>query len=250
MGHERLGILPKTKKWRAIVSQIATNDASTLNASIIAEDSLKALGFRYKDLALDESVRIAFAFLIDMAQSAATQSGSHKIQDKTPLNLVSELAKQLKSADGSLETREIVQRATADAIATWYRENSNQSDLFKDIAATSPWSNLGNGAGFCEISRLYFSKITERYLAYFLSREATSALTDLNARERFSENLRRHISDVSHHSFESAKITQSYAAGWFNKHAVKERPSDTQINRFLSYAFSKLREDFKREDNQ
>ena len=66
----------------------------------------------------------------------------------------------------------------------------------------------------------------------------------------FRQQLQKHLGDVSKHSFETAKITQSFAAGWFNKNAAKDQPSIAQLRHFLSYAFEKLREDLRREDRQ
>lgn len=252
MGHERLGMLPKTKKWRVIVSEVAAYESGSIAASSIAEQTLTALGSRYRDLANDPSVRATFSFLVEIAQSAASLETTTSIADKSPLDLVSELARRMRATtSGSLETRELAQRAAADAIVTWRRENyAEQPDLFLDSAPRSRWNGLGSGAGFCEMSRLYFAKLTERYLNYFLEREASAVIADLGARERFKNRLSAHVSEVSRHSFESAKITQSYAAGWFNKNALGTSPSNTQTKKFLAYAFEKLREEFRREGKQ
>lgn len=252
MGHERLGMLPKTRRWRVIVSEVAAYESESIAASNIAEQTLTALESRYCGLANDPSVRTAFSFLVEIAQSAASVETTTSIANKSPLELVSELARRTRATtNGSLETRELVQRAAADAIVTWHRDNSaDQSDLFSDSAPRSRWNGLGSGAGFCEISRLYFAKLTERYLNYFLEREASSVIADLGARERFKNRLSDHVSEVSRHSFESAKITQSYAAGWFNKHALVASPTDAQTKKFLAYAFEKLREEFRREGKQ
>ncbi len=64
MGHERLGLLPKTKRWRAIVAEIAAMDAPPSDVPEIARRTLDALGSRYVGLASDKSVETAFAFLV------------------------------------------------------------------------------------------------------------------------------------------------------------------------------------------
>jgi hypothetical protein len=80
-----------------------------------------------------------------------------------------------------------------------------------------------------------------------LEREASSALPSLDAREAFEHNLRAHIQEVSHHAFETSKITQSFAAGWYNNHARDSQPSDSEIQGFLAIAFGKLQEELQRE---
>lgn len=251
MGHERIGVLPKTKRWRAIVAEIAAVDAAPNDVPEIARHTLSALGSRYVDLASDAAVETAFGFLVDLARSAAEKQAATDIATKSPLRMVADLGQRLDATEGSMETAEIVRHAAADAIATWGRENATtQSELFVDSAPGNPWTGLGTGAGFCELSRLFFSRLTERYLSYFLDREASAALPNLQARELFRHQLQAHVGDVSKHSFETAKITQSFAAGWFNKNAATTQPTGAQIRRFLSYAFAKLREDLRREDRQ
>lgn len=251
MGHERIGVLPKTKRWRAIVAEIATVDTPPSDVPEIARHTLNALGSRYVDLASDTAVETAFGYLIDFARMAAGKQAAADIANKSPLSIVIDLGQRLAATEGSMETAEIVRRAAADAVATWGRENATtQSDLFADSAPGNPWRGLGTGAGFCELSRLFFSRLTERYLNYFLDREASAALPNLQSREQFRRHLQAHLGEVSKHSFETAKITQSFAAGWFNKNAVTNQPTRAQIRRFLSYAFAKLREDLRREDRQ
>lgn len=246
MGHERLGVLPKTKKWRAIVSEISAHDVDGTKASTLSENTLTALESRYLNLSDDPAVRLAFSFLTELARSAASPDTS--IADKTPLRVVSELSQRLQDSGGSLETRELIQRAAADAIGAWHRENTvDQSDLFQDSAPPSRWTGLGSGSGFCELSRLFFAGLTERYLNYFLEREASAVIPDFASRETFRHRLNAHVSEVSRHAFESSKITQSYAAGWFNKHALAAPPTEKRVNGFLSYTFEKLREEFRRE---
>src|SRR5207237_918033 len=109
------------------------------------------------------------------------------------------------------------------------------------------WKQASNGGGFCELSRIFFGKFTERYLNYFLEREASAVLPNLEQRERFSQELTQRVDDVSRYAFETARITQSFAAGWFNKHARSGLPSDASIRGFLRLAIAKLREELRRE---
>ena len=246
-----MGMLPKTKRWRAIVSEVASTDFSPRATAEVTAHTLDALGSRYRDLAQDQSVQEAFSYLVEIAKLANTPQANNSLSNHTPLSLVITLTERLSANSGSLETRELVQRATADALAAWYRQHSStQADIFGGDVHSNVWQGLGSGAGFCELSRLYFSRLTERYLNYFLDREASSVLPSLVAREDFQQRLREHVADVSRLSFESAKITQSYAAGWFNKYARSSTPTAVQKRKFLAYAFDKLREEFRRESKQ
>lgn len=62
--------------------------------------------------------------------------------------------------------------------------------------------------------------------------------------------LSSHIDDVSRHAFETAKITQSFAAVWFNKHLKTGLPDDEAKAAFLSLAFGKIRDELRREGSE
>ena len=59
--------------------------------------------------------------------------------------------------------------------------------------------------------------------------------------------LREHVDDISRHSFETSKITQSFAAGWFAKYVAKAPPTKQQTATALKYALTKIRHDLLRE---
>jgi hypothetical protein len=84
-------------------------------------------------------------------------------------------------------------------------------------------------------------------LKYFLHREASAQLTTVEARDAFEASLDLHVEDISRHAFEATKITQSFAAGWYNAHARRARPDKQELDRFLSFAMGKLRQELLRE---
>lgn len=88
MGHERLGMLPKTKKWRDIVSEIAATDGPSVSTSTLAEHTLQAIGSRYGELAQDKAVGTTFSFLVELARAAAAQHDPSHLVEKTPSRLV------------------------------------------------------------------------------------------------------------------------------------------------------------------
>jgi hypothetical protein len=167
----------------------------------------------------------------------------------TPLSLAKAVRAQVAGRRNSLEYGEIAQNAAVDAIAVWYEKNrDSQMGLFEPSDDSfRVWKKAGSGAGFCELARLFFTKFIERYLNYFLEREASARLENFYRRDQFQKKIREHIDIVSKHAFETAKITQSFAAGWFNRHAAQGMPTDDEIQDFLFVAFGKIREELQRE---
>lgn len=257
MGHERLGVLPKTQRWQQVVEQIAKPSLADEDVSSIARQTVQNISSRFRNIQSEPSVRTAFKFLV--ALSVASRSpkpretlSSHGIEvpvAMTPLSLAKAVHAQVAGKRNSLEYAEIAQNAAVDAIAAWYEKNhGRQMRLFEPSDDSfQAWRKAGSGTGFCELARLFFAKFTERYLNYFLEREASAYLQNLYQRDQLRKKLRDYVDIVSKHAFETAKITQSFAAGWFNKHAAQDVPTDGEIQDFLFVAFGKIREELQRE---
>ena len=254
MGHIRIGVLPKTQKWQDIVQQIAEKHVSEAEVADIAQQTIQNVRSQFRHITRDNGVLGAFQFLVNLAVASREENpqtwllniGIELPDDPTPLSFAKAVNAWIEPQRESFEYSEIAQRAAGDAISSWYRENQPTTrSLFESLENPfEVWRKAGDGAGFCELSRLFFANFTQRYLAYFLDREASAALGD------FGQQLERHIDAVSLHAFEMAEITQSFAAGWFNTHAKEGVPSETKIEEFLSFAFGKMRAELQREGDK
>ncbi len=255
MGHERVGALPRTKRWCAIVDAITTfSSFSSADIARLAANTLNNVSGRFRNIHKDRGVQAAFGFLIALTTSHLPRTSGLASPDislhenPSPARIVKNLNDWVKCNVNSNEYAEIACRAAADTIAAWTRTHGKQQLLFDDSAtASNIWAQSSSGAAFCEVSRSFFSHFTGRYLKYFLEREASSQLSSIKTREDFTNNLHQCIEQISQHAFETSKITQSFAAGWYNNHARMSRPSDTEIAGFLAIAFGKVHEELKRE---
>lgn len=258
MGHERVGSLPKTERWNRLVRQMGEVFASEVHVGALASQTLENVRRQYETLFRDEAVKSAFAFLVKFSRACRaedphaelTASGISMSDKTTLLSIVRALREQIPPDQAATEYGQITIGAAADALGSWYRDNaSKQMPLFKPSSEfLNSWRPLGNGSGFCELSRLFFGKVTERYLNYFLERAASAVCPSLEHREQFQESIRSHVEDVSKHAFETAKITQSFAAGWYNGNARDKMPGEREIEGFLSVAFGKMRDELRREE--
>jgi hypothetical protein len=252
MGHERIGSLPKSKRWRAIVRDMAACAHADFDVSDVAAQTLSKVQQRFRDIERDEMTKAAFAFLVNVAVAARDPEDPRPLQKLLPEHAERvtplKLAKALRefTAEGSIRTEygAIAECAATDALAYWYDQHKTQPSLFTTGEDTHKvWRQVANGAGFCELSRLFFARYVERYLNYFLEREASVVLPNLDDRNRFREAIQTHVDEISRHAFDTAKIMQSYAAGWYNLHAAKGVPSEQAIEGFINYAFKKMRDE-------
>lgn len=275
MGHERVGTLPKTQKWRGLVGQIAglgrsgagSSGAGGPGAEVpvvevaeIAEQTVRNVSDQFRRAHLDAGVRAAFEFLVLLAvagrspdpRGVLSEHGIEIPERTTALSFAKAANSWLALNEDSPEYRQMARSTVSDTISAWYRENKPPQDrLFEPPEDPfSVWRKAGSGTGFCELARLYFASFTERHLNYFLEREASAVLPGFGERDQFGERLEEHVEGVSKHAFETARIAQSFAAGWFNNNAMDGVPDQEAIGRFLSVAFGKIRGDLLREDTE
>ncbi|RKU08857.1 hypothetical protein C6503_22365 [Candidatus Poribacteria bacterium] len=260
MGHERMSVLPQTKKWRDIFEQIAGRHVSDTEIEDITQKTIQNVRSRFRHIERDSGVLGTFQFLVNLAVASREENpqvwlldiGIELPNNPTPLSFAKAVNAYVASQKDSFEYSGIAQKAASEAISIWYDQNHVNSlsllDSLKDPFEV--WRKAGNGAGFCELSRLFFGKFTQGYLEYFLEREISAALGSIDERIKFGQYLEKHIDAISSNAFETAKITQSFAAGWFNQHTKKGIPSKKEVQGFLWHAFGKMREELQRESSK
>lgn len=257
MGHERVGFLPKSKRWTDLVGQMGAVYSSEFPVASVAAQTLKNVRKRYETLYADDAVKTIFTFLVAVSRACRYEDPHGQLRDHgiflpdqpTLLSIVRALHDHVPSHESSSEYGQLALAAAADAIGQWHRLYAiSQGSLFRSSSEFfESWRGLGKGSGFCELIRIYFGKLTERYLNYFLDRAASAICPTMQQREQFQHEIQSHIDDVSKHAFETAKITQSFAAGWFTIHTRESMPDEREIEGFLSLAFGKLRDELRRE---
>ena len=206
MGHERVGLLPKTKRWTHLVSQIGAVYTSDASVASVAAQTLQNVRTRYETLFRDDAVKAAFTFLVAFSRACRSSDPRTELQQSeirmpdqpTLLSIVRAVRERVPPHEANSEYGQLALAAAADAIGQWHKQHAT-SQL--PLLEASPdfydsWRDLGCGAGFCELARLYFGKLTERYLHYFLDRSASAISPNIEQRERFQKQIQAHIDDV------------------------------------------------------
>ena len=89
MGHERIGYLPKSRKWREIVNEIASFSGEEETIVQIANHSTKNVINRYKEIQNDSGVFAAFEFIVLFSHSAGLKNSAEFLKEhgiKLPTN--------------------------------------------------------------------------------------------------------------------------------------------------------------------
>lgn len=249
MGHERIGALPRTKRWLNVIQGIGAYPGGEVRVAEIARATIDNVQGRIDWIRNDDGVRAVVQFLVGLSV-ASRQPNPRSFapweitlpENPTPLALGLSLRRWVRQRRGGGEHTELAMQAATDALAQWKRRYQHvQGSLFDaEPDPYAAWKKAGRGDGFSELSHLFFTNFTRRYLNYFLEREASSELQTIRDREQFDAEVRSHAA-------ETAKITQSFAAGWFNKHAAEGLPSEKEVDGFLAFALGKIKEELLRE---
>jgi hypothetical protein len=255
MGHERVGGLPKSQQWRQIVGGISATRLNPTLVESVANETLRCVRKQFRHIQSDSAVQSAFGFLVEVAVASrdgkvAEVAGREASASVTPLALAMAIRRNVVASETSPEYTSLARDAAIDAFGRWHNEAKGKlpPTLFDEAGfQADSWQDLGNGAGFCELSRHFFASFAERYLNYFLEREVSAALPTIQARQDFKDQLHEHVDAISQHAFETARITQSFAAGWFNKNAASGRPKKATVDGFIAHAMGKMRDEFNRD---
>lgn len=255
MGHVRIGFLPHTKQWNAIVEQLGSyddNDISTI--AVIADSTIEAVRKEYQNLQHDESLIKAILYLANIVVSSRKENQAIFLQeigysidaDISLFTLTTCAHNLIQTAEGSLEVNKLVRDSVAEAVIEFYEKHSdNQINFFQ--TESNPFKNKGSGKEFCELARYFFASFTEKEILYYVDREASNVINDYNKYLEFSDTLKKHTSSIVEHAFEISEIMQSFAAGWFNKYALDKTPSEDNVTDFLKMSFGKIREELRLE---
>ncbi|MEA4898652.1 MAG: hypothetical protein VB115_10450 [Christensenellaceae bacterium] len=255
MGHVRTGFLPRTKQWNAIVGQLSLFGGDVTVVPQIANDTLNAIKTKYSAMPYDESVNKAVSFLATLAFSAKQadqvaylrEHGYPVDANLSLFSLVSSAQKFIRTDTGSLEINKIAKDAAMQAIIAYHEAHQSNQITLWGAETESPIRSAGSGSAFCELARSFFAAFTDRQIKYYVERAAASAINDYGDLNKFTATLSTQANAIADHAFETSKLMQSFAAGWFNNHAVSAPPSKSDVTDFLRTSFGKMREEFRRE---
>jgi hypothetical protein len=253
MGHQRLGSLPTSKKWRHVVELIsggAEVGEVAAAASAAAEVSMKVA-------AGDPAVRAAF-FLLTQVPLAARKEHfvpelralGLKLSDRPSLvEIVSALAdavdRQARLKAGRTDLGEIAQLAAAESL------NAIAGRELPRLFGTPPESVRNVLAGlatvkqFSVLARDFFARLTRRHLDYYLSRELSKHV-GINSRFQTIREHKQFEEALDVHCRETSRIIKEFSGEWFSKQNYEGGIDHVKAGGFVHVAFDKIRKELRR----
>jgi hypothetical protein len=247
MGHIRLGVLPRTRNWEQVIALLE----SRAGTAEVAAATLKASKRGLKEAAQDAALVHSLWLLIQLPLCARKPDYQQELANvglsvSRPPSLTELIGAFSDAVDSHVrrygkrsDLGEMAQMGAAESLAAdvGRRSQSLFGTTAEDVQRSL--SRLATEKQFSGLARDFFARVTERYLAYFLSRELSAHIGPdrrfHNATERseFSDALALHCRQAS-------KIVEAYAGEWFSKKAFETGITKEDVTAFVQVALGKI----------
>ncbi len=260
MGHLRLGRLPKTRRWNAVMNLL---DAMPSDTAGVARAIVEAADDHLAQLGSDETLTYCFWLLTRITWAARGREFREGLADlgievsegSSALGLVTRVSEQARAVlaqhpesgpFGELASLAL-RRALTDTIGV---QNAGLfGSSIEDVQ--SACRTYSSRKQFGVLANRFFADFFSRTLRYFVDREVANyigpghKIPNIRAGQHFDEALNLYAR-------QSAHIVDDFAAGWYSKHNWESRGqiSTTEVQGFVKYALRKLRMEIKREAAQ
>jgi hypothetical protein len=220
MGHVRLGVLPKSRKWNQVVDELRLDASVGEIAASAADAAEKALQGASKDPAFLHT----FWLLTQIPLAARGPEFARdlrrlgvEIRDQPSLIEVgaaisAAVDRHARAEGGRTDLGEMAQMAAVESLAALI--GPNLPSLFEPSAAEvqREIGRFSGGDRFSSLAREFFARLTQRSLNYYLSRELSN---HIGAGERFRDDRARSQFDdaLNRHCREASRIVEAFAGG-------------------------------------
>ena len=254
MGHTRLGPIPKTRKWEAVVRLLESEDLDIGRASAhitdIASFALGAAEGAIKQAKNDVGLTQSLYLLIRILQAtrepnpvAALDNMGIRLSDNaTAFQMISQfqdlLDKTIIKRGPRTGVTEIAQQAAGETLSSML--GSLEQSLFKtsrnEILQTL--RSTSTKAGFSKLGRTFFAQFLKRFLNFYLSRASASLVSSPSF---------AHVGGISDfdqalelHCYQSAHIVEAFAGSWYSKASFKSTIDIDHTKRFIAVSLQKI----------
>lgn len=252
MGHVRLGRLPTTKRWVAVVDLLKAGGDVAALADATAHAAESELETARGDPALKYTVwllaQLPLAANTDHFGERLVELGFDRGADQSPLALVSAFGeavdRHVAGQAGRTDFGVLARSAAAESLSALIDDGASSlfgtsPNDFKDKLAT-----LATKRRFALLARDFFARLTLKTLEYYLSRALPDQvgpgrrLPSFDSQIAFRQSLERHCREAS-------LIVEDFAGGWFSKNNYQGTLTEAATQGFTDYALKKMRDELR-----
>lgn len=253
MGHIRLGNLPRTREWIQVLDLVGGGAGTPKIALATMEASQKGLTEAAKDLGLVHAVwlltQIPIAARTDDFAAGLRNLGLDVSGAPGLLEVVGAFTgavdAKLRRCGGRTDLGEMAQMAAAEALTslTTNKTNSLFGTTPEDVQRA--FRSFSSTTQFSSLAREFFSRLSNKYLGYFLSRTLSNYV---GGNGRF-KNLEKHTefnAALAHHCRQATRIIEKFSGEWFSKNTYKGGITPEKAAGFVFVALKKIRSELSK----
>lgn len=253
MGTNRLGTLPRTKKWKHIVATFAAG----AGAEQVARESLEEMSEQFataqNDAGVIETVRILM--VLPLAARSGDFAGSLRgiglaiDDDPDFFDVTAAISAKLDSPRPGVRRTDLAELAQAtihetltEVVGGKLRNlfDGGPDDVLAEFARQRTKANFG------ALAATFFGKLLSNCLDSYLSRELPSHVGNGQRLPKLADHA-AFRDGLDLHCREAAKIVEQYAGDWYSKeiHEQEREIDPSRVGVFLHGAFAKLDKELK-----
>lgn len=260
MGHLRLGELPKSLRWKAVVALLEEAADHGDIVDQIAAATVQAAEGRLRELANDPSLTYCFWLLTRLTRAARdddflAQSAALGVPieaDDATLSFIARISEAARAQSrehpesgpfaelASLALRRSLSETAGQSQTSLF--GSSVDDLQRAFRTRSTPGQFG------VLAKQYFGDFLARTLRYFVDKELAHhvgpgrGLATMQESAAFSQAL-------DTHARQSARIMEQFAGAWYSKHNRESAGaiSQEEAQGFVAHALRKLRGELRRQ---
>jgi hypothetical protein len=152
--------------------------------------------------------------------------------------------RHLRVTRGRTDIGEMAQMAAAECLTSVLTQRSRSLFGTTTAEVQDAARSCSTKAGFADLAHDFFSRFTQRYLTYHLSRELPNHVGE---GQRFSTPTEHteFVDQLKVHCREAAIIVKEFAGGWYSKANFEGGISRTKAKGFVHVALKKIRRELE-----
>ena len=252
MGHLRLGHLARTQRWKEVIRLL--EDGAPLpdlaNASLHASlTGLKRIPADAGFLAtINAIVRLAEAARSKDVPAALSDLGIDPANHNSAFGFLSAVSKQVSTDVSNAYPRSDVGKIAHDSLVQALSQHLRSDTKSWFGASNEDAKSLTRpfrGVKFRSLMHEFYSRLTNRYLSYYLSRELPS---HVGGGGRFAnlESYAEFGKQFDLYCRQTVRIADEFTPGWVGKAVYESNVSSESVSRYAHVAFKKIASEFKK----
>lgn len=256
MGHIRVGRLPKIRGWKQVVFLLDSHESS---ASEIATATAKAAKQFFSQNKTDSVLVFSYWLATQITYRARFESFEEELEKigldirdvETPLDFLAKVANfaraESKSRGATFPLSEFAQLSLREVLTETigWQSQTLFGQTRDDIRIAC--RRYSSPQQFSKLARLYFSKVLNRTLQFFLGKETANKVGS-SRKFRDISDLSSFEAAIESYCYQSARIIQDFAEGWYSKRNWQGGISEMDAKGFVAVAIEKLADEIAHED--